>query len=186
VGDDAGFERDAADVDGGGALALAEEAGDGDLLDAEAFGDADGPLAADGGAGGGGLGKDAARRHVRGVETVFEVEAEAEAAGLLAGFEEGEAGEGGDFDLAAVDGEAHGEEGGDESHDEHGQRAEDDVEEAVDAAGNLHLHGGFRIYAWGMVYFPTHRKKRDGWGTLLTSCLPTIRKLSDEKSFYRY
>jgi len=38
----------------------------------------------------------------------------------------------------------------------------------------------------GDGYFPTHRKKRDGWGTLLTSCLPTIRKLSDEKSFYRY
>ena len=45
--DGAEFEPEAANVDGGGALALAEDVGDGDLLCAEAFGDAHGPLAAD-------------------------------------------------------------------------------------------------------------------------------------------
>ena len=43
MGDDAEVEAEAADVDGGGALALAEDVGDGDLLRTEAFGDADGP-----------------------------------------------------------------------------------------------------------------------------------------------
>jgi hypothetical protein len=71
VGDCAEFESETANVDGGGALALAEQVGDGDLLCAEAFGDADGPLAADGGAGGGGLGEDASGRRVGGVEAVF-------------------------------------------------------------------------------------------------------------------
>ncbi len=89
-------------------------------------------------AGRGRLGEDAAGRRVGGVEAVFEVEAEAEGAGLFAGVGETEAGEVGDFDLAAVDGEAHGDEGGEKRDDEHGQRAEDDIEEAVDA-GDLHL-----------------------------------------------
>ena len=137
VGDGSEFEAEAADVDGGGALGLAEDVGDGDLLRAEAFGDADGPLAADGGAGCGRLGEDVAGGRVGGVEAVFEVEAQAEGAGLLAGVSEGEAGEVGDFDLAAVDGEAHGDEGGEERDDQHGQRAENDVEEAVDA-GDSH------------------------------------------------
>ena len=48
VRDGAEFEAEAADVDGGGALGLAYEVGDGDLLGAETFGDADGPVAADG------------------------------------------------------------------------------------------------------------------------------------------
>ena len=74
VGDGAEFEPETADVDGGGALALTEEVGDGDLLRAEAFGDADGPLAADGDAGGGGLREDVAGRRVGGVEAVFEIE----------------------------------------------------------------------------------------------------------------
>ena len=74
VGDGAEFEAEAADVDGGGALGLAEEVGDGDLLCAEAFGDADGPLAADGDAGRGRLGEDVAGGRVGGVEAVFEVE----------------------------------------------------------------------------------------------------------------
>jgi len=47
VSDGAEFEPETADVDGGGALGLTEDVGDRDLLGAEAFGDADGPLAAD-------------------------------------------------------------------------------------------------------------------------------------------
>jgi hypothetical protein len=51
VSDGSEFEAEAADGDGGGTLGLADEGGDGDLLWAEAFGDADGPLAADDGVG---------------------------------------------------------------------------------------------------------------------------------------
>jgi hypothetical protein len=124
---------------------LAEDVGDGDLLCAEAFGDAHGPLAADGDAGCGRLGENVAGRRVGGVEAIFEVEDEAEGAGLFAGVGEGEAGEVGYFDFAAVDGEAHGDERGEERDDQHGQCAEKDVEEAVDA-GDLHctvrINGG--------------------------------------------
>jgi hypothetical protein len=116
---------------------LAEDVGDGDLLCAEAFGDADGPLAADGDAGCGRLRENVAGRCVGGVEAIFEVEDKAERAGLFAGVGEGEAGEVGDFDFAAMDGEAHGDERGEQRHDKHGQRAENDVEEAVDP-GDLH------------------------------------------------
>ena len=143
VGDGSEFEPEAADVDRGGALALTEEVGDGDLLRAEAFGDADDPLTADGDAWDGRLGEDASGRGVGGVETVFEVEDEAEGAGLFAGFGEGEAGEVGHFDLAAMDGEAHGDERGEKRDDQHGQGAEKDVEEAVDVAD---LHYLVRIY----------------------------------------
>jgi len=145
VGDGAQFEPEAADVDGGGAFALADKVGDGDLLRAEAFGDAYGPLAAHGDAGGGRLREDVTGRRVGRVEAVFEVEDKAVGAGLLAGVKKGEAGEVGDLDLAAVDGEAHGDEGGDERDDEHRQGTEDDVEETVDAASlqfQLHLHAG--------------------------------------------
>ena len=114
MGDDAEFEAEAADVDGGGALGLADDVGDCDLLGAEAFGDAHGPLAADGGAGDGRLGQHVAGGYVGGIEAVFEIDAEAEGAGLSAGVCDGEAGEVGDGDLAAVDGEAHGDEGGEE------------------------------------------------------------------------
>ena len=92
VGDGAEFESEAADVDGGGALALAEDVGDGDLLCAEAFGDAHGPLTADGDAGCGRLGEDVAGGRVGGVETILEVEDQAEGAGLFGGVGEGEAG----------------------------------------------------------------------------------------------
>jgi len=152
MGDDTEVEAEAANVDGGGAFALADNAGDGDLLCAEAFGDADGPLAADGGAGGGGLGEDAAGGRAGGVKTVFEVEAEAAGAGLAAGVGDGEAGEVGYGDLAAVDGETHGDEGGDEGDHEHGQGSEEDVEEAVDG-GDLHClcqdTGWLRVTAGG-------------------------------------
>jgi hypothetical protein len=154
--DGAEFEAKAADVDGGGALALADEVGDGDLLGSEAFGDAYGPLAAHGNAGGGRLGEDVTGRCVGRVEAVFEVEDEAVGAGLLAGVEKGEAGEVGDLDFATVNGEAHGDEGGDERNDEHRQGTEDDVEEAVDAAGlqfQLHLHAAIRIQVGGVVLY---------------------------------
>jgi len=147
------FETETADVDGGGALALTEEVGDGDLLRAEAFGNANGPLAADGDARRGGLGEDVSGRRVGGVEAIFEREAEAEGAGPLTRVGEGEAGKVGDLDLAAVDGEAHGDERGEERDDEHRQGAEDDVEEAVDAAClQLHRSGqGYRV--WGRGFF---------------------------------
>jgi hypothetical protein len=74
VGDGAEFESEPADVDGGGALALAEDVGDGDLLCAEAFGDAYGPLAADGDPGCGRLGEDVAGGRVGGVKAIFESE----------------------------------------------------------------------------------------------------------------
>jgi hypothetical protein len=45
-----------------------------------------------------------------------------------------------------VDGEAHGDEGGEERDDEHRQGTEDDVEEAVDAAElELHAGTGYRV-----------------------------------------
>jgi len=151
VGDGAEFEPKPADVDGGCAFALTDEVGDGDLLCAEAFGDAHGPLAAHGDAGGWGLRQDVSGRRVGRVEAVFEVEDEAVGAGLLAGFEKGESGEVGNLDLAAVDGEAHGDECGDESHDEHRQGTQDDVEEAVDVAGlQLHAGSGYREWGWSL------------------------------------
>ena len=143
VGHGAEFEPEAADVDGSGTLALAEDVGNSDLLRAEAFGDANGPLAADGDAGCGRLGENVARRCVGRVEAIFEVEDKAQGAGLFAGVGEGEAGEVGDFDFAAMDGEAHGDERREERNHEHGQRAENDVEEAVDPG---YLHCFVRIY----------------------------------------
>ena len=72
---------------------------------AEAFGDANGPLAADRRSGGRILGEDVARCGAGGIEAVLEGEAKPEGAGLFAGFGESEAGEVGNFDLAAVDSE---------------------------------------------------------------------------------
>jgi hypothetical protein len=77
VGYCAEFEPETANVDRSSALALTEDVGDGDLLCAEAFGDADDPLAADGDAGERRLGEDVSRRGVGGVEAVFEVKDEA-------------------------------------------------------------------------------------------------------------
>ena len=62
---------------------------------------------------------------------------EAAGAGLSARVGEGEAGKVGDFDFAAVDGEAHGDERGEECDNQHRKRAENDIEEAVDA-GDSH------------------------------------------------
>ena len=171
VSDGAEFEGDAADVDGGGALGLADEVGDGDVLGAETFGDADGPLATDDRTGGGGLGEDAAGGCGGGVEAVFEVEAEAEGAGLFAGVGDGEAGEVGDLDLAAVDGETHGDEGGDERDHEHGQGSEDDVEEAVDA-GESQLHGQDQDTGCGGVWSCVlmSRRRDSGDSERLKSC----------------
>ena len=152
VRDGAELEAEAANVDGGGALALAENVGDGDLLCAEAFGDPYGPLTADGDTGCGRLGENVAGRRVGRVEAIFEGEDKAERAGLFAGVREGQAGEVWHLDLSAMDGEAHGDERGEECHDQHGQRTENDVEEAVDSGD---LHCSVRIYGessmW-MVY----------------------------------
>ena len=135
MGDGAEVEREAAEVNGGGALGLADEVGDGDLLRAEAFSDADGPLAANLGPGGGGLGEDMAGWGVWGVELVFEVKAEAEGVGFVAGVGDGEAGEVGDYNFSAVDGETHGDEGGGESYHQHGEGAEEEIEEALHCCG---------------------------------------------------
>lgn len=143
MGSDAEVEVEATEVEGGRALGLADEIGDGDLLGAEAFGDADGPLAADGGSGGGVLGENAAGRGGGGVEAIFEGEAEAEGGGFAAGVGDGEAAEVGDFSLSTVDGETHGDEGGEERDGEHREGAEGDVEEAVDGA---EFYGGG--HAW--------------------------------------
>ena len=117
---------------------MAEEIRDGDLLRTETFGDADSPLAADGGARCGRLREDATGWRVGGVEAVFKIQAETEGAGVVAGFREGEASEVWDFDFAAVNGETHGDEGGEQSDDDHRQGAERGVEDAMDG---LPLHG---------------------------------------------
>jgi len=93
------------------------------------------------------LREDSAGRRVGRVEAIFEVEDQAERAGLFAGLRESEAGEVGDFDFAAVDGEAHGDEGGKKSDDDHRQGAEGGVEDAIDG---LSLHGRFRIQGRGV------------------------------------
>ncbi len=140
VGDGAGFEAEALDGDGGGALGLADGVGDLDLLGAEGLGDADLGVAADGLAGGGGLADEVAGGDGGGVEAVLDGEGEALGVGALLGVGDGEAGEAGDVDLAAVDGEAHGDEGGEERDREHGQRAEGEVEETEDAALCAHRY----------------------------------------------
>ena len=106
MGDGAEVERHAADVHGGVALRLADDVGDGDLLRAEAFGDADLPLVADARAGGGGLREDAAGGDGGGVELVLDVEVEAAVQRGVEASADGQAGEVGDGDLAAVEGEA--------------------------------------------------------------------------------
>ena len=184
VGDGSELEAEAADVDGGGALGLAEEVGYGDLLGTEAFGDSDWPLAADGEAGCRGLGEDAAGWGVGGVEAIFEAENETEGAGLLAGFGEGEVGEVGNFDLAAVDGEAHGDEGGDERDGEHGQGAQNDVEEAGDASGDF--SGDSELHALFEYIFVLPDAScavlPDGahyaWGGHFVTCVPFLGGLS--------
>jgi hypothetical protein len=135
VGDDAEVEPETTDVDGGGAFALAEDVGDGDLLGAEAFGDADGPGMADGGAGAGRLGEDKTGRRSWRIEAVFEVDAEADGVGLLAGVGDGEASQVRYRDLAAMYGEPHGDESRYESHYKHGQGAEDEVEDTLHGLG---------------------------------------------------
>lgn len=132
VGDGTEIEGEPVEVDGGGAFALTDQVRDSDLLRAEALGDAHGPFSADGGPRIRGLSENMAGRCRGGVETVFEVEAEAEGAGFLAGFGDGKASEVGNSDLVAVDGEAHREKGGDERYQNHGHGAEEDVEESID------------------------------------------------------
>ena len=117
---------------------------------AEAFGDANGPLAADRRSGGRILGEDVARCGAGGIEPVLEGEAKPEGAGLFAGFGESEAGEVGNFDLAAVDSETHGDEGGDERDDEHCEGAENDVEEAIDSGDS---HACVSIYDGSALAF---------------------------------
>jgi hypothetical protein len=93
------------------------------------------------------LRENAAGRRVGRVEAVFERESQTLGTSLFAGFRHGETGEVGDLDLAAVDGESHRDEGGEKRDDEHGERAEKDVEEAIDAA-DLQLHksgSGYRV-----------------------------------------
>ena len=92
--------------------------------------------AGDAGSGwGGGLGEDSACGYICRVEAVFEIEAEANGACLLAGLGDGEAGKVGNGYLASVDGQAHGEEGRGEGDHQHGQGAEDDVEDALHRLG---------------------------------------------------
>jgi len=162
VGDGAEFEPETTDVDGGGALALAEDVGYCDLLGAEAFGDANRPLATHGDARRGRLGENAARRGVGGVEAIFEMEDEAEGAGLFGGVGEGEASEVGHFDLATMDGEPHGDECGEQRDYQHRQRAENDVEEAVDP-GDLHCF--VRIY--GDSIFRCRKNRGNFSGTVI-------------------
>jgi len=136
----AGLQAYAAQVEGGDALLVAEDAGDFDLLGAEALGDADAPLAADYRVGGGRLGEDVAGGDVGGVVAVVDLEVEAEAGGLAAGFGDGHVLEGGDADLRAVDGEVHGGDGGDQRHDDKRHEQERALEEVPDGA-KAELHG---------------------------------------------
>ena len=102
-----------------------------DALRAERLGDADRPLAADAGAGRGVLREDAAGGNVAGVEAVLQVELQAFAAGGFAGVGDGEAGERGNDCLAAVDGEAHGDEGRDKRDGDHREGAQKECKNAL-------------------------------------------------------
>lgn len=143
VRDCAEFEPEAANVDRSGALALTEDVGDGDLLCAETFGDADDPLPADGDAGERRLGEDVSGRGVGRVKAVFEIEDESEGAGLFAGVGKCEAAEVGNFDLSPMNGETHGDERREERDHHHGKGAKNDVEESVDPGDP---HCSVRIY----------------------------------------
>ena len=138
VGEGAEVELHAADVHGGVAEGLADDVGDSDLLGAEGFGDADRPAVADAGAGGGGLGEDAAGGDGGGVETVFDIEVDAGFEGGGAGLADGHAGEVGDGDLVAVERNAQGDRGGEQHDDEHGHGRKQPAIVATDPASERH------------------------------------------------
>ena len=112
-------------------LGLSGDVRNGDLLRTDTFRDADGPLAANGRAGGRELAEDVPGWGVARVELVFEAQAEAEVAGFGAGLLKGEPGEVGDHDLAAVDGEAHRQEGREKEDGEHCHGREQDIEKTL-------------------------------------------------------
>ncbi len=128
VGESAEVELVTADVDGGLANGLADDRGDGYLLRAEGDRNADLPAMADSGAGSGGLRKHSTGGDGGGVKAVFDVEVNAGIEGGGAGFADGHAGEVGDRDLVAVEGDAQGD-GRRKEHDgEHGESGERDAE----------------------------------------------------------
>ena len=122
----ADLERGAADLDGGGTLVESDEAGDGDLLRAEAFGEQDVPSAADHGLRHGGLAGDVAGGCIHAVEVIFDGEVESEIGGFGGGLGEGESFEAGDGDFGSVNGEVHGHDGREQG--EAGQHEEDEQE----------------------------------------------------------
>ena len=123
-------EREAADGDGGGALGHAADVGDGHLLGAEAFNGADLPLLPDDDAGCRDLGDDVSGGDGGGVEAADGDEVEAARGEAVLRVIGGEGDDGGDFDLGAVDGEAHGGEGEGQGDGEHQEAAEGEVEGA--------------------------------------------------------
>ena len=129
VGGGAEVQLEAAEHELGRALGLAGDVRDGDVLAAKALRDTDLAAAADEGAGGGRLGEDVVLGDAGGVEAVLHGEVEAKLAGGCGGVLIGETGEGRDVHLAAMDGETHGREGGEDRHDEHEQASDDAVED---------------------------------------------------------
>ena len=105
------------------------------------LGDADLAAAADERAGGGGLAEDVVGRDARGVETIFDGEIESQSFGGVGGCVIRETGEGGDVHLAAMDGETHGGERGNQSHDEHGEGTGRDGEDALHALDRIQGRG---------------------------------------------
>jgi len=78
-----------------------------------------------------GLREDAAGWNGGGVKLVLDVEVDAGLEGGSAGFADGHAGEVGDGDLVAVQGDAQRDGRGEEHHEEHGEDGESEAEEAL-------------------------------------------------------
>ena len=131
-GDGADLELQAAEDEGGRGFVLAGGVWHGDGLGAEGFGDAHLPAAADAGSGDGGLREDVIGADGAGVEAVFNRQIEAEIFGHCGCIGVGFASQVGNGDLAAVDGDTHGEEGAKDDDGEHQDRAGGDVDDALD------------------------------------------------------
>src|SRR6185437_7457309 len=89
-----------------------------------------------------------------GVIAIVSLEIEAEAGGFTAGLGDGHAFERWDLDLCAVNGEAHGEDGGGEADEDEQHQDEEDAEEVRDGA----------VVHCGLIYC-SESAGEQGWGT---------------------
>jgi hypothetical protein len=150
-GDDAEVEAGVADSESGVALIEADDVGDGDAGRAEAFGEADDPVAANRGSGNRGLRDDVAGGNFGAGVAIGDGGVEAGGRDAVHGFGNGEAAGVGDLDFGAVNGDAHGDERGDERDGEQRERSEkqaEDLEEALTLSiGGAHGGAGFSLLA---------------------------------------